>query len=139
MYKIIDKSGDIGIKVSEKKLEDALKNLALATYDLITDIKKIKPVSKCRIKLSGDSMENLVVNFLNELIYNFEVKRFCGRKVEISLLKKSPIYNLKTTISGEKFDVLRHTRKFLLKAATYHDLKIENKNGKWTIEVIFDI
>lgn len=138
-YKILDKSGDIGIRVSGRRLNDALKNLAGATYDLITDIKKIKPVSQFRIKLSTDSMENLIVSFLNELIYNFEVRGFLGKKFEINLFKKLKTFSLKSVIYGEKFNALKHTKKFLLKAATYHDIKIENKNGKWTIQVIFDI
>ncbi len=48
-------------------------------------------------------------------------------------------YKLKAAVSGEEFDTERHERKLLIKAATYHKLKIERINGMWEVDVIFDI
>lgn len=48
-------------------------------------------------------------------------------------------YTLKGTVSGEDFDPVRHERKLLIKAATYHMLKIEKRDGQWVTDVIFDI
>jgi SHS2 domain-containing protein len=42
-------------------------------------------------------------------------------------------------ISGEEFDPERHEGKLLIKAATYHRLKIENRDHGWKAEIIFDI
>jgi SHS2 domain-containing protein len=46
---------------------------------------------------------------------------------------------LKATISGEDFDSERHESKLLIKAATYHKLRIEKTDDTWEAEVIFDI
>ncbi|MBM4129219.1 MAG: archease, partial [Nitrospira sp.] len=37
------------------------------------------------------------------------------------------------------FDPERHERKLLVKAATYHMLRIERTDDVWEIDVIFDI
>ncbi|MCX5719343.1 MAG: archease, partial [Nitrospirae bacterium] len=40
---------------------------------------------------------------------------------------------------GEDFDPERHESKLLIKAATYHKLRIENVGNMWEVDVIFDI
>jgi SHS2 domain-containing protein len=46
---------------------------------------------------------------------------------------------LKGSVSGEDFDPERHERRLLIKAATYHQLSIERREGQWVTNVIFDI
>ena len=48
-------------------------------------------------------------------------------------------YKLKASVTGEEFDQQRHEGKLLIKAATYHKLRIEKKDSIWEVEVIFDI
>jgi len=48
-------------------------------------------------------------------------------------------FKLKASISGEDFDPKRHENKLLIKAATYHKLRIEKIDDTWEIDVIFDI
>jgi SHS2 domain-containing protein len=54
-------------------------------------------------------------------------------------LGEGEVCKLRATVSGEDFDLERHERKLLIKAATYHMLKIEKKDGGWVTDVIFDI
>jgi len=42
-------------------------------------------------------------------------------------------------VSGEDFDPERHEKRLLIKAATYHRLSIEEEEGQWVAEIIFDI
>ena len=46
---------------------------------------------------------------------------------------------IKATVTGEDFDPEKHGRGLLIKAATYHKLKIERKEDHWEAVVIFDI
>ncbi len=48
-------------------------------------------------------------------------------------------FRLNAVVTGEDFDPERHERRLLIKAATYHQLSIEKKEGQWVTEVIFDI
>ena len=76
------------------------------------------------------------MGWLNELIFQLDTHGFIGRKVRIIGLGEESV---SAEISGEDFDPERHERRLLLKAATYHDLKVEQAGGNWTAEVIFDI
>ena len=60
-------------------------------------------------------------------------------EVEAVQLKNGEFYLLKAKLSGEEFDIERHERKLLIKAATYHRLRIEKVSDIWEIDVIFDI
>ena len=80
-------------------------------------------------------MESLLVAWLNELIYLFDVDNFLLKRFDISRLTET---ELKARAYGEKVDTSRHNLKLGIKAATYHMLKVEN--GKTNmVQVIFDI
>jgi len=48
-------------------------------------------------------------------------------------------YKLRGRLKGEKTDVSRHELLLDIKAATYHNLKIDRVNDRFMTEIIFDI
>jgi SHS2 domain-containing protein len=112
------------------------------------------------ISVESDSIEGLLVSWLNELIFHFDTYGFIGKRIVIKEITPFPtlprggggkekgearqpdclqVCKLKAIVSGEEFDPERHEGKFLIKAATYHRLKIEKKEDIWEVTVIFDI
>ncbi len=140
-FEIIDISGDAGIRVYGETIEDLFVNAAAGMYSLITDLEKIIEKKEILINVESHSIEGLLVSWLNELIFHFDAYGFMGKKVVISELSElsPPVFLLKATVSGEDFDPERHERRLLLKAATYHQLSIEKKDGLWVTNVILDI
>lgn len=135
---ILDISGDIGIKATGKSLEEAFVNAALGMYSLITNIEEFLESKTINVSTESDSLEGLLVSYLNELIFHFDTYGFIGKKIKIKI-NKNDSYNLKASITGEEFDPERHERKLLVKAATYHKIRVEKINDIWEINVIFDI
>ncbi|MDA8175393.1 MAG: archease [Nitrospiraceae bacterium] len=135
-YEQIEVTGDAGIKACGATVEEAFAAAAEGFYSLLTDTEKIRKEKTIEVKAKGDNPESLLVNFLNELVFIFDTKGMLGKKVAVSSLGNGAIA---ATISGEEFDPERHPRGLLVKAATYHNLKVESKNGQWELEVIFDI
>jgi len=151
IFEVLDISGDVGLKAYGESLKDAFINAAIGMYSLITDLDTVKEGKVIDVSVESDSTEGLLVSWLNELIFHFDAYGFIGKKISISELAISPspggaeqlagqqANRLNASIYGEDFDPDRHERKLLVKAATYHQLKIEKKNKKWEIDVIFDI
>ncbi len=137
-FEIIDISGDIGIRAFGKSLEEVFINSALGMYNLTTDIQKIEKKKTIELSLKGNSLENLLVSWLNELIFQFDTYNFIGNNISIKAFSSQPPA-LKAEVKGEEFDPEKHERKLLVKAATYHKLKIEKNNDEWQAEIIFDI
>jgi len=151
-FEVLDISGDVGLKAFGKNLKETFINVAIGMYSLITNLEEIRGRKLIDVSVQGDSMEGLLVSWLNELIFYFDAYGFIGKEIvmnEFTPSLASPPSEgrecggvgcrLKATVSGEEFDPDRHESKLLIKAATYHRLKVEKTNAEWEINVIFDI
>ncbi|GAB4417308.1 MAG: archease [Thermodesulfovibrionales bacterium] len=135
-FDIIDISGDVGIRAYGKTLDDAFSSAAIGMYSLITNLDDVKEKRNITIEIESHSPEGLLVSWLNELIFHFDTYGFIGKDVHISAMYDN---KLTATVAGEDFDAERHERRLLVKAATYHQLRIEKIGDTWQIDVIFDI
>jgi len=135
-FELIDISGDAGIRAFGHSLDDLFLNAAAGMYSLITDPGSITLRKSIEIKAEGASLEGLLVSWLNELIFQFDTYGFIGRDIYIHKLSNTLIMS---TIDGEDFVPEKHGRGLLIKAATYHKLKIERQEDHWEADVIFDI
>ena len=70
-YTLIDHTADIGIKAYGKSLSEAFENAAKGMFDIITDNSDIDSVGQYDIELSADDLEQLLVDFLSDLLYFF--------------------------------------------------------------------
>lgn len=138
-FETLDISGDVGIRAYGQSCEDAFVNASIGMYSLITDIERIDEKQAIDIDAKGNSLDGLLVSYLNELIFQFDAYGFIGKRIEIVTFSNQPSAFIKVKVYGEEFDPERHERRLLVKAATYHNIKVEKINDKWEIEVIFDI
>ena len=134
-FRVIDHTADLGIEVRAKTLEELFEGAAYGMMSLIVDPHSVEGNIKKEVIVDAEDLEGLMFTWLNELIYiiNVEGVLFSGFDVTLDGTK------LKATLSCEKFDPKRHKIKDEIKAATYHDLSIEKKNGDWEVRVIFDV
>jgi SHS2 domain-containing protein len=93
-------------------------------------------VSSIDARAAADTPEALVVGLLNDMIYYFDTYGFIGRRVEILDRDRSTI---RARVHGEEFDAERHESRLLVKAATFHDIRVADAGDHWEVEVIFDI
>ena len=135
-FEQIDISGDAGIKAFGSDLSELFANAAGGMYSLIADPGSVISQKSIQIKAEGASLEGLLVSWLNELIFHFDTYGFIGREIHIHELNDTL---LRATVTGEDFVPERHGMGLLIKAATYHKLKIERKEDHWEADVIFDI
>jgi SHS2 domain-containing protein len=149
-FEVLDISGDIGLKAYGKKPADAFINAAIGMYSLVTNLEMIREQKEIDISVESDSIEGLLVSWLNELIFHFDAYGFVGKRINIA--EFTPTFpskaggqsggetcRIKASVSGEEFDSERHESRLLIKAATYHRLKMEKTDNLWEINVIFDI
>ncbi|NOY40142.1 MAG: archease [Nitrospirae bacterium] len=135
-FEILDISGDVGLRVHGRSLEELFINSALGLYSLITELSDVEPAETVDIKVNRESLDGLLVGWLNELIFRFDTYGFIGKEVRIKNINENRV---EAEIKGEEFDPERHERGLLVKAATYHNIRIERNNGIWIAEVVLDI
>ncbi|MDZ7261104.1 MAG: archease [candidate division KSB1 bacterium] len=135
-YDQIEHTADLGIRVYGDSLKELFINAAYALFDTITDINSVKPSLAETVEIVAGDREELLVNWLSELNYLFFTEEMIFSKFDIEKLGDR---YLKATARGEKLDPKRHEIFKEIKAVTYHELKIEQKKGRWEAQVIFDI
>ncbi len=138
-FEVIEHTADMGIKAYGKDLAELFINAAYGMASLITDLEKVNPKDSKDISLKAENKEELLVSWLNEIIYLSASKSMLFSKFEVSKIDEK---HLKAKIFGEELDINRHQIETEFKAATYHRLKISNSTlpeGVLQAEIIFDI
>lgn len=135
-FNVLDISGDVGLTAFGNSVQEAFVNAAIGMYSLITGLDAVATTQTIDVSVESHSPDGLLVSWLNELIFHFDAYGFIGKKIDIKEFSEKQI---SATVAGEEFDPERHEGKLLIKAATYHKLRIEKKDERWEISVIFDI
>ena len=134
-FEIINHTADVGIIAYGADMRQAFVNAARALFSLITELDDVAEVLYRDIELTASDEESLLVEWLNELIYLFDVENVVFKRFDITKLSST---QLKARSYGEKVDSLRHKLKVGVKAATYHMLKIDKGDG-CQVQILFDI
>jgi len=135
-YEILEHTADIDIRVKGKDLKEVFSNAALAMFDIMAERKKEATLiqEKIKIELKADNLEELFVNWLNELLSLSAIKELIFTGFKINKLEQN---NLQAEAEGE--DIKNYKVNTEIKAATYHELKLEQSPSGWQVEVIFDV
>ena len=135
---IYDITADAGIKVRASSLEDLICNSVKGLVNEMVHLERVE--QKEEITLEGESVgfPYLLADTLNEVLYLFDVKKFLPRDCKVLELKEDGSF-VKLLLKGERYNPDKHGKKLLIKAATYHRLKMEGKNNHYEAEIIFDI
>jgi SHS2 domain-containing protein len=136
-FELIEHTADIGIRAFGKNIERMFKNAALGMFSLITDNPKIQQQITLKIRISSDSLENLLGDWLSELLYLFETKRFIYKNSVLYINTKKNF--LSATLKGENLNLKKHSLHTYIKAVTRHNLSVFKKNNLWVGEVIVDV
>ena len=136
-YELIEHTADISIRVRAQDLKGLFKNAALAMFDIIaekkTEVRCQKP-EKIIVKQKADNLEELFINWLNELLSLSATGELIFSDFQIHKLDEN---HLDATLIGSYIKGYRVNAE--IKAATYHELKIEEDKTGWMVEVIFDV
>jgi SHS2 domain-containing protein len=135
-YELIDHTADIAIKAYGKNLSEAFENAAKAMFDIITDSSEVESIGQYDIELEAPDLEQLLVDWLSELLYLNTARNQVFGFFKVELDEKN--IKLKAKVFGDKFDLSKHKIGAEIKAVTYHMLEVRNKRP-FHVQVLFDI
>ena len=133
-FQLIEHTADTGLVAYGSSLAEAFANTAYGLFSIIAELNKVREVESRSVAVSAEDAEALLFNWLNHLIYIFDVEHLIFKRFDITEFTK---HNLKATCWGETYDPSRHQLKLGVKSATYHMLKVDR--GKNKVQVIFDV
>ena len=135
-FRILEHTADARIAAYGQDLGEAFANAAYGMFSLIADLDSVAEVSDREVEVEAPDIEALLVAWLNELLYLFDAQQFLPRRVQVLDVSDT---RLQATLSGETVDLARHRLRTAVKAATYHDILVETKDGRARVRVTFDL
>jgi SHS2 domain-containing protein len=139
-FEFLEHTADAYIAAYGKNLAEAFESAALAMFEVMTDVKNVKPEIEGHIEVEAGDEYALLYNWLEALLVKFDTEALlCSAFKVISLEKTRNGLRLGAKIWGEKFDPNRHLQKVGVKAVTYHRMEIIKEPSKVTVRFILDI
>ncbi len=135
-FEIIEHTADVGIRAYGESLEECFENAAKGMFAIITNNSKIDPIGEYKIKLDAPSIEQLVVDWLSELLFLNSAYNLVFGKFDVEIDESKN--HLEASVYGEEYNREKHGYGVEIKAVTYHMLKVK-KEKPCMIEVLFDI
>lgn len=135
-FEILNHTADIGIIAYGEDISSVFINTAKGLFSLIIDPQEVSTKKHRDITVTAPDREALLVNWLNELIYLVDAEEVLFKEFDIIQITET---KLQAKCYGEKINSKKHHLQREVKAATYHQLKVEKTMEGWRAQVIFDI
>jgi SHS2 domain-containing protein len=139
-YELLEHTADAYIAAYGKDLAEAFENAAIAMFDVMTEVEKVRSTMEASVEVEGEDEYSLLYSWLEDLLIKSETNRMLYSKFKILHIGKSAgVLKLEARICGEKFNPKKHLQKVGVKAVTYHRMEVLNEPGKVTLKFILDI
>ena len=135
-YEEIPHTADVAIRAYGKDLRELFSNAAFGMFNIIADLSGLKKTVSIDVNLEAPSPEELLISWLDEILYSFYTKGIIFFEFDIVDIADTRI---SAHAHGRLVGENRNRLKTEIKAATYHDLNIEEKQDGYSVEIIFDV
>ncbi len=114
--------GTIGLKINADEQQQIFDYAAQGMLKMMFNVLEIRELEKIKISVQGASKEELLVNFLNEILKQINEREKAIASVQI--LSFDPLH-LKAELSGENYNRNKHRKKGSIKRVAFQNVKIK--------------
>jgi SHS2 domain-containing protein len=135
-YRVLSHTADTGIEATADSLPALIGDLATGMFGLMAEVAPDSAERWIELRVESSTEEDLAVDALSALLYHSEVEDllFCAFQVE----KEPDALALKVRAGGIPVEVVESSGP-PIKAVTYHDLVVEERDGGWYGRMYFDV
>jgi SHS2 domain-containing protein len=135
---LFDHTADVGLRIHAETLDEVFRAAAGAMFDyVVVNRRDVLAADRSQIALDAETTDDLLVSWLNELIFRSETEHKLYTLFEVHVAADG--LSLVAEIAGEPIDEARHILDHEVKAATHHGQSVKQVEGGWMAEVILDI
>lgn len=138
-YEYLEHTADIKFLAYGNTLEEVFENAALAMFNVIIDTGKVSGETAREVSLTSPDLESLLVDWLSELLYLFEVDEIVFWKFRVEEIREEGEGSIKAVAFGEQYYPESHPFETEIKAVTYNQLELEKTVDGWKAQVVVDI
>ncbi|WP_094228075.1 archease [Methanolobus psychrotolerans] len=138
-FEYLEHTADAKFRAYGKSLGEAFENAALAMLNVMVDTGSVKNTLSVNIKLAANDIDSLLFDWLSEILFVFEVDEMVFGRIKVNELNVSDEEcSIYATLFGETIDHSVHVFDTEVKAATYNDMIIEQRDEGWMIQATVD-
>jgi SHS2 domain-containing protein len=131
-FEILEHPADIGFRAFGADLKELFANCALALVSIAGDPPAADEATEYPLAVESGDRESLLVDWLSEVLFWFDGRRVTFREFRVIRLEN-------TRIEAVGIGGPRGTVRVIVKAITYHQLRIAETADGWLAEVYVDI
>jgi len=136
MFELFDHTADLGIRLQAADLDSLMADAAKALFSiLLATPDAVRPLEERHFALSADRPDDLLRDWLAELLYTFDARRMVFSQFAVRTFEG----RLEATARGEPLDPRHHHLAMEIKAVTYHGRKVVPTAAGWMAEGIVDL
>lgn len=142
-HETVEHAADMGIRGWGGFESEAFEEIALAMFELIVDGEGIEPRKSIDIRAEGKDNEELLVDFLNNLLMMADIEELVFLGVEVRKIwsdKAGRQYYLDAVAGGVPIAEMRDRLVREVKAATYYGVSVTtDRSGITSATVVVDL
>ena len=136
-YRITKRQSELAVRVVGNTQADLFANSALAPFDvMVADVGNIESKERLPLEVEGTDRDDLMVNWVRELLYLYQGSGYLLREFLIREVKDTIV---KAEVAGEKIDPDRHEIQQEIAAVAFHKSRMEKTGNQWTAHLIFEV
>lgn len=135
-YSFFDHAADVGVRVSAASREELFAAAGIALMEWIGPVPPGAPGADEPVHLDAGDPEQLLVLWLQELLYRFHERHSYFRGATSIVMGEA---SLSAQTVSVRWDAASQASFQEVKAVTYHKLRVAESNGGWSATVILDI
>ncbi|MBI4158634.1 archease [Candidatus Woesearchaeota archaeon] len=134
-YKTLDHTADVMFEVYGKTLNELFKNAAIAIFDTMVKRSTIKVKLKKEIELESNNIEQLLFDFIEELIYIKDAEYLIFKNFKIKIKDN----RLTAVLEGDKINPKKQILLTDVKAITLHKFSLKKSKQGYKAVIIPDL
>jgi len=139
MFELFEHKADVGVRGRGESLAQAFAECAKAMFSVMVELESVKAKEEVEVKVEAQDKEQLLVNFLNELLYLRDVKEMLFKGFDLYIIEGGENWQLGGKALGEKINKEKHSIKGDVKAASFHQLKVSKGKGGFVAQCVVDV
>jgi len=135
--RVIEHTADFGLEVEAPSLEACFARAAAGLFSSFAEagLAGAPADAEVRVELTGQTLEELLVLWLDELLYRAEERRLLFQAFEVEVVTNTLLRGRargRRAAPGESVESP-------IKGVTHHDLWVRREGGVWRAHVIIDV
>jgi SHS2 domain-containing protein len=135
-YEFFEHTADVGVRAWGGSLTELFEQAAAGFINAMFDPCTIRRRRVRQVTAAGQSPEELLVAWLEEILFAFDAERFAPAAASVASIEGGEV---RGELWGEDFDPSRHRVRQAVKAVTYSDLRIEKRGDLYEVRIVFDV